>query len=183
MKPDLPENTEKNILIRIETVISEISSFFINGTKLNSTDTLKSKKKRNLYLTPSEEERSKETSIGTKDHRLEGVVETEVETTVDEDSDAGDDESTVETADSIGSEGLLVHIDKSVVLVFTGLALIISRLVCSGLGDSRFVFSKKRLKNVRKKSRNHDLQKCVPEWRFEISIPSLINQNFKLTTG
>ena len=39
---------------------------------------------------------------------------------------------------------------------------------CSRLGYSRFVFCKKILEKVRKKSRNHDLQKCVPEGVFEI---------------
>ena len=38
----------------------------------------------------------------------------------------------------------------------------------SRFGNSRFVFCKKKLKKVRKKSRNHDLPKCVQEILFEI---------------
>ena len=58
--------------------------------------------------------------------RTEGVVDTEVETTVDDDTNDGGDESTVETSNTIGSEGLLVDIDKAVELT--------SSSTLSGLG-------------------------------------------------
>ena len=46
----------------------------------------------------------------------ERVVDTEVETTVDDDTNDGGDETTVETRDTIGSEGLPVDIDETVEL-------------------------------------------------------------------
>ena len=46
----------------------------------------------------------------------EGVVDTEVETTVDNNTDNRGDEATVETRNTIGSEGLLVDIDETVEL-------------------------------------------------------------------
>ena len=46
----------------------------------------------------------------------EGVVDTEVETTVDNNTDNRVDEATVETRNTIGSEGLLVDIDETVEL-------------------------------------------------------------------
>ena len=58
--------------------------------------------------------------------------------------------------------------------------------VCSRLGNSRFVFCKNLLE---KKSRNHDLPKCVQEIRFEIcqiliaryaSILILVGQKYSL---
>ena len=47
------------------------------------------------------------------------VVDTEVETTVDDDTNDGGDESTVETSNTIGSEGLLVDIEETVELTST----------------------------------------------------------------
>ena len=46
----------------------------------------------------------------------EGVVDTEVETTVDDDTDDRGNEATVETRDTIGREGLFVDIDETVEL-------------------------------------------------------------------
>ena len=48
--------------------------------------------------------------------RTEGVVDTEVETTVDDDTDNRGDEATVETGDTVRREGLLVDIDETVEL-------------------------------------------------------------------
>ena len=48
--------------------------------------------------------------------RTERIVDTKVETTVDDDTNDGGDETTVETRDTIGSEGLPVDIDKTVEL-------------------------------------------------------------------
>ena len=58
--------------------------------------------------------------------RTERIVDTKVETTVDDDTNDGGDESTVETSNTIGSEGLLVDIDKAVELT--------SSSTLSGLG-------------------------------------------------
>ena len=59
----------------------------------------------------------------TDENGLEGIVDTEVKTTVDEDTDAGDDESTVETTDTVRGNGLSVDVDKTVVLTVAVFAL------------------------------------------------------------
>jgi len=72
---------------------------------------------------PSESERGQEVTLevtGEKD-RLEGVVETEVETTVDDDTSDGRHETTVKTSNTVRSESLLVDIDQSVELTLTTL--------------------------------------------------------------
>lgn len=48
------------------------------------------------------------------------VVETKVKTTVDDDTNDGWDESTVETGDTIGSEGLSVNVNETVELTLSG---------------------------------------------------------------
>jgi len=53
--------------------------------------------------------------------RLEGVVHTEVETTVDDDTNTGDVETTVKTGKTVGLEGLAVDIDETVELTLTTL--------------------------------------------------------------
>mmetsp|Transcript_131922 Transcript_131922/g.186172 ORF Transcript_131922/g.186172 Transcript_131922/m.186172 type:complete len:344 (+) Transcript_131922:16-1047(+) len=45
---------------------------------------------------------------------LQGIVETKVEATVDNDAHARDDKATVEAADAVGGHGLLVHVDQAV---------------------------------------------------------------------
>jgi len=72
---------------------------------------------------PSEEEGDDEGGIRAEEERLDGIVKTEVKTSVDEDTDAGDGETSVETADAVGGEGLLVDIDETVVLSLAVLAL------------------------------------------------------------
>jgi hypothetical protein len=57
------------------------------------------------------------------------LTKTKVETTVDNDTNNGGDESTVKTSDTVGSEGLSVDIDQTVEL--TG-ATLGSRLVVVG---------------------------------------------------
>ena len=49
----------------------------------------------------------------------ERVVDTEVETTVDDDTDDGGDEATVETGNTVRSQGLPVDIDQTVELTGT----------------------------------------------------------------
>ena len=54
---------------------------------------------------------------------LDGVVQTEVKTSIDEDTDGGDDETSVKTGNTIGGNGLSVDIDQTVKLSLTVLAL------------------------------------------------------------
>ena len=56
------------------------------------------------------------------DHKeilTQGVVDTEVKTTVDDDTDDGGDEATVETGNTVRSQGLPVDIDQTVELTGT----------------------------------------------------------------
>ena len=82
--------------------------------------------------TPSEEERGQEGALegSSEDDGLQGVVETKVETTVDDDTDDGWDETTVETGNTIGSEGLLVDVEETVELTLT--TTLLGRLVVVG---------------------------------------------------
>ena len=76
---------------------------------------------------PSEQERGQEVALKrtNEDDRLERVVHTEVETTVDDDTGDRGTESTVETKDTVRGEGLLVDIDETVELaVTTGLGVL-----------------------------------------------------------
>jgi len=70
---------------------------------------------------PSEQERGQEVTLeGTSEKdRLDRVVHAEVETTVDDDTRDGGHETTVETGNTVGSEGLLVDIDQTVELTVT----------------------------------------------------------------
>lgn len=72
---------------------------------------------------PTKSERSQEVTLestGEKD-RLDRVVHTEVQTTVDDDTSNGGHETTVETGNTVGGEGLLVDIDETVELTLTTL--------------------------------------------------------------
>jgi hypothetical protein len=72
---------------------------------------------------PSESEGSQEVVLEStgKDDRLERVVHTEVETTVDDDTSDGGHETTVETADTVRRKGLLVDVYEAVELALTTL--------------------------------------------------------------
>jgi len=72
---------------------------------------------------PSEEEGDEEGSVRSEEHGLDCIVKTEVKTSVDEDTDARDGETSVETGDTVGGKGLLVDIDETVELSLTVLAL------------------------------------------------------------
>ena len=67
---------------------------------------------------PAESERGEEVvgEVADKNDGLDGVVETEVETTVDDDTGDGGTETAVQTSDTIGSEGLAVDIHQAVEL-------------------------------------------------------------------
>jgi hypothetical protein len=70
---------------------------------------------------PTESEGSKEVTLkGTdEEDRLDGIVQSEVETTVNDDTSDGRHETTVQSTNTIGSEGLLVDIDQTVELTLT----------------------------------------------------------------
>jgi hypothetical protein len=71
--------------------------------------------------TPSESEGGEEVTLERtdQDDGLDGVVETEVQTTVDDYTEDGRTETTVETGDTISGEGLLVDIHQAVELTLT----------------------------------------------------------------
>jgi hypothetical protein len=78
--------------------------------------------------TPSKKEGGKEVALKRtdKDDRLDRVVHTEVQTTVNNDTSDGRTETTVQTSDTISGEGLLVHIDQTVELTSTtGLGVLV----------------------------------------------------------
>jgi len=72
---------------------------------------------------PSEKEGNQEGGIRSEEEGLDGIVKTEVKTSVDEDTNAGDGETSVETGNTVGGDGLLVDIDETIVLSLTVLAL------------------------------------------------------------
>merc|ERR1711971_150554 len=73
---------------------------------------------------PSKEEGGSNGSVLASDeHWLRGVEHTEVHATVDEDTDSGDGEVSVQALDTIGLQSLDVDIDQSVELALTTLAL------------------------------------------------------------
>merc|ERR1719328_52717 len=72
---------------------------------------------------PTQEEGESHSCISAKKHGLESVVESEVHSTVDEDTNSRDGESSVETLDSIGLQSLDVDINESVELSLASLAL------------------------------------------------------------
>jgi len=80
-------------------------------------------KTRDNSDSPAQSKGSEEGTTLTDENGLEGIVDTEVKTTVDEDTDAGDDETTVETTDTIRGNGLSVDIDETVVLTAAVFAL------------------------------------------------------------
>merc|ERR1719291_30585 len=72
---------------------------------------------------PSEEEGQSHAGISPEKQRLESVVEAEVHATVDEDTDGGDDEASVEALDTVRLQGLDVHVHQAVELPLASLAL------------------------------------------------------------
>lgn len=70
---------------------------------------------------PAEQEGSQEVVLerAGKEDGLDGVVHTEVQTTVDNDTKNGGTETTVETGNTVGGESLLVDVDETVELTVT----------------------------------------------------------------
>ena len=67
-------------------------------------------------------------------NRLDRVVHAEVETAVDNDTSDGGHETTVETGDTVGGEGLLVDIDQAVELALTTLLRVLGIVGETGTG-------------------------------------------------
>jgi len=65
---------------------------------------------------PSEDEAQESVWLVSQKDWFQGIVESKVHTSVDEDSDARDDESSVKTGDTVSSDGLLVAINQTVEL-------------------------------------------------------------------
>merc|ERR1711899_11057 len=74
---------------------------------------------RNNGDRPTEEEGDKSGSRVANNDWFQRIVKSKVQTSVDEDTDARDDETSVETSNTIRSQSLLVNIDQTVVLSFT----------------------------------------------------------------
>ena len=70
---------------------------------------------------PAESERSQEITLKRtdKEDRLNRIVHSEVEATVDNNTSNGGTETTVETTNTVGGECLLVDIDEAIELTFT----------------------------------------------------------------
>lgn len=71
---------------------------------------------------PAEQEGGEERALKRtdKENGLDGIVHAEVETTVDDNSENGGTEATVETGNTVSGEGLAVDIDETVELALTG---------------------------------------------------------------
>ena len=72
--------------------------------------------------TPTQQEGKQDGSVFSQKDGLQGIVETEVHATVDEDTDARDDEATVQALDTVGLDGLGVDVDQAVELTLATLA-------------------------------------------------------------
>ena len=71
---------------------------------------------------PTEEEVNTEViSKVSGEDGLDGVVDAEVKTTINDDTNAWDNETSVKTSDSVSGEGLLVDVDESTVLFLSSL--------------------------------------------------------------
>src|SRR5271170_4862164 len=70
---------------------------------------------------PSESEGGKEVTLErtSEEDGFERIVQTEVETSIDNDTGDGRTETTVQSADTVGSKGLPVDVDQTVKLTFT----------------------------------------------------------------
>merc|ERR1719145_175897 len=75
---------------------------------------------------PSEEEGGNHGRVLSSDkHGLQGIEHTEVHATVDEDTDSRDGEACVDALDTVRLQGLDVHVDQTVELTLSTLALVV----------------------------------------------------------
>jgi len=73
--------------------------------------------------TVTQAEGQEQPGIGSQKDGLQGIVEAEIHATIDEDADARDDETSVETLNTVGLEGLGVDVDETLVLALAALPL------------------------------------------------------------
>jgi len=73
--------------------------------------------------TVTQAEGQEQPGIGSQKDGLQGIVEAEIHATINEDTNAGDNEASVETLDTVGLEGLGIDVDETLVLALTALAL------------------------------------------------------------
>jgi len=91
---------------------------------------------------PAEEEGCTNSGSITKQNWLQRVVQTEVHTSINEDTDSRDDETSVQTLDTVRLESLCVHINKTIELSLSTLAFsIISQ---SGTSVVKRVYKEER---------------------------------------
>jgi hypothetical protein len=85
---------------------------------------------------PAERERGQEVALerADKDNGLKRVVHAEVETTVDDYTKNGGHETTVETGNTVGGEGLLVDVYETVELAVTTLLRVLGIVGKTGTG-------------------------------------------------
>lgn len=85
---------------------------------------------------PAESERGQEVTLKrtNENNGLDGVVHAEVQTTVDDYTEHGGHETTVETGNTVGGEGLLVDIDETVELALTTLLSVLGVVGKTGTG-------------------------------------------------
>eukprot|EP00983_Pelagomonas_calceolata_P075440 1153022-Pelagomonas_calceolata.AAC.2 len=73
--------------------------------------------------TPSQQEGSQEAVLqgAGEQHGLDGVEQAEVQAAVHDDAHAGDGKAAVQTGDTVGGQGLPVHVDETVELALSAL--------------------------------------------------------------
>ncbi|TRY75870.1 hypothetical protein TCAL_09361 [Tigriopus californicus] len=71
--------------------------------------------------TPAQDEGEEHAGVVTQKDGLQGIVKTEVHATVDEDTHAGDDETAVQSGDTVRGQSLPVDVDESVELALATL--------------------------------------------------------------
>ena len=102
-----------------------ISTYFTRSHHHTTTDSIEwvGRNTSTSCDSPAEQERRKEVTFErtNEEDRLDRVVHSEVETTIDDDTSDGWHETTVETGNTVRGESLLVDIDKAVELAFTSL--------------------------------------------------------------
>ena len=101
--------------------VVDTSSGGHHHTTTDGIDGVRSKARDNGN-TPAQKEGGQERTTLTNEDGLGSIVDTEVETTVDEDTDAGDDETTVKTTNTVRGKSLLVDVNQAIVLAFAILA-------------------------------------------------------------
>lgn len=84
--------------------------------------------------TPTQDEGQEHVGVVTQKDGLQGIVQTEVHASVDEDTHARDDETAVQSGDTVGSQGLPVDIDETVELALATLLAALGVVSQTGTG-------------------------------------------------